>query len=169
MCFLFVCMACFTIHVCCKIMAFRILFYIANKKDIIRQKSLKKIEEEKILAQWKGEKKSIQIFIKLIMPPAGLSNKGLRKKALCNIGFFPGRTASDVLILRGAESKWLNLDASAVSFNIWCLLVCLHVWDGLHNLLLFLVSWPSSTLFKSGISVSKVTQFFHHLTLLELG
>jgi hypothetical protein len=45
---------------------------------------------------WIGKKqlRNINIMVvQLIMPPAGLPNKGLRKKALCKIGFLPGRTS----------------------------------------------------------------------------
>ena len=39
-----------------------------------------------------GGEKSIPIFIELIMPPAGLPTKGL-KKTLCKIGFLAGRNS----------------------------------------------------------------------------
>ena len=58
-----------------------------------------------------------------IMPPAGLPNKGLRKKALC---LFTKKT-----FLKGVHpaSCWETLGTAALSLNIWCLLVFFfHYW-----------------------------------------
>ena len=70
----------------------------------------------------------------LIVPPAGLPNLGLIKKAQCKTLSLPVRTSSEVFFLRAARSNWRSL--TPVGFcSICCLFVYLHFMDCLHVLL----------------------------------
>ena len=51
------------------------------------------------------------------VPPAGLSNQGLRKKSMQNIGFLPGENflRQEVFFLWAARSNWRYIESVLVN------------------------------------------------------
>ena len=67
--------------------------------------------------------------LKLILPPAGLPIKGLRKKHKVNHTLSKKENSLDMFFLQAAKQNCRNWDTAALTLNRWFSLFNLHLMD----------------------------------------